>query len=434
MTRPLRIAFVAYRGNMQCGGQGVYLWFLARELARLGHRVDVWVGPPYPDAMPFAHSVNRLRNHQYWGKWFAVDRRSLIPTPRTHLLDPLEFYEFGASYLGFLPEPFAFSVRALRALAAQVAAGERYDVVHDVQCLGWGLLGLQKLGLPVVSTVHHPLTVDRRSSFLRDASLREAIGTMKFYPVGMQSFVARRVDRLFTSSEVSARQIERDFGVARERIRMVANGVDTDLFSPDPAATREPNTVLCVGRASDPNKGVTALVDAIAQLPRPIKLTLVDDPHPDNPARLRARGLGIADRVDVVGRVPIETLVGLYRRAALVAVPSLFEGFGLPAAEAMACGTPVVATAAGSLPEVVGTGGGGILVRPHSAEALARGIAELLAQPAARAELGAQGRKGVVAAYSWPSVARRTAEVYAELCAERRGRPASTTTSAPAGQ
>jgi len=430
---PLRIAFVAYRGNMQCGGQGVYLWFLARELARLGHRIDVWVGPPYPDPMPFAHSVNPLRNHQYWGKWFSKDRRALIPTPRTRLLNPLEFYELGASYIGFLPEPFAFSVRALRALAARLRAGERYDVVHDVQCLGWGLLGVQALGLPVVSTVHHPLTVDRRSSFLRDRTLREAIGTMEFYPVGMQSFVARRVDRLFTSSEVSARQIERDFGVARERIRMVANGVDTDLFCPDPAVARDPHEVLCVGRASDPNKGVPTLVEAIAALPRPTRLTLVDDPHPDNPALQRARELGIADRVDVVGRVPVETLVGLYRRAALVAVPSLFEGFGLPAAEAMACGTPVVATAAGSLPEVIGTAGGGILVSAHSADALARGIAELLAQPAARAELGAQGRKGVVAAYSWPSVAQRTAEVYAELAAQR-GRPASTTTSAPAGQ
>jgi glycosyltransferase involved in cell wall biosynthesis len=429
---PLRIAFVAYRGNMQCGGQGVYLWFLARELARLGHRVDVWVGPPYPDPMPFAHSVNRLRNHQYWGKWFSKDRRALIPEPRTRLFDPLEFYELAASYIGFLPEPFAFSVRALRALKAQLAAGERYDVVHDVQCLGFGLLGLRALGLPVVSTVHHPLTVDRRSSFLRDTSLREAIGTMAFYPVGMQSFVARRVDRLFTSSEVSARQIERDFGVARARIRMVANGVDTDLFCPDSVVQRDPHEVLCVGRASDPNKGVPTLVEAIAALPRPIRLTLVDDPHPDNPALQRARKLGIADRVDVVGRVPVETLVGLYRRAALVAVPSLFEGFGLPAAEAMACGTPVVATAAGSLPEVIGTAGGGILVAAHSADALARGISELLAQPAARAELGALGRKGVVAAYSWPSVARRTAEVYAELAA-LRGRPASTTTSAPAG-
>jgi glycosyltransferase involved in cell wall biosynthesis len=434
MPRPLRIAFVAYRGNMQCGGQGVYLWFLARELARQGHRVDVWVGPPYPDPMPFAQRVTRLRNQQYWAGWFARDRRRLIPDPPLRVLHPLEFYELSASYLGFLPEPFAFSCRAFAAVADALRSGERYDIVHDVQCLGWGLLGLRALGLPLVTTVHHPLTIDRRTSFIRDENLREAIGTMAFYPVGMQSFVARRVERLFTSSEVSARQIQRDFEVDPERIRMVANGVDTELFSPDPAAPRNPHEVLCVGRASDPNKGVATLVEAIAKLPPPTRLTLVDDDHPDNGARRRARALGIADRVDVVGRVPIETLLALYRRAALVAVPSLYEGFGLPAAEAMACATPVVATAAGALPEVVQTGGGGILVAPGSAEALARGIGDLLAQPGTRAELGELGRKGVLRAYAWPRVAERTAAVYEEVVAERRGRPASNTTSAPPGQ
>ncbi len=433
-ARPLRIAFVAYRGNMQCGGQGVYLWFLARELARLGHRVDVFVGPPYPDAMPFARRVTRLRNQQYWAGWFSKDRQKLIPDPPLRVLHPLEFYELGASYLGFLPEPFAFSMRAFASVAEALRAGERYDIVHDVQCLGWGLLGLRALGLPLVTTVHHPLTIDRRTSFIRDTNLREAIGTMTFYPVGMQSFVARRVARLFTSSEVSANQIVQDFGVDRANLRMVANGVDTELFSPDPAVARDPHEVLCVGRASDPNKGVATLVEAIAKLPGPTRLTLVDDDHPDDGARKRAHALGIADRVDVVGRVPIERLLALYRRAALVCVPSLFEGFGLPAAEAMACGTPVVATRAGALPEVMRTGGGGILVDPGSADALAAGIGELLAQPEARAELGARGRKGVLGAYAWPSVAASTAAVYEEVVAERRGRPASSTTSAPAGQ
>ncbi len=433
-TRPLRIAFVAYRGNMRCGGQGVYLWFLARELARLGHRVDVFVGPPYPDEMPFAASVQRLENQMYWGGWFSKNRRAMLPEPFHRVFEPLQFYELAASWLGFLPEPFAFSVRALRALSERLRAGERWDVVHDVQCLGWGLLGLRALGLPLVTTVHHPLTVDRRSSFLRDRSFREALGTMTFYPVAMQGAVARRVDALFTSSRVSARRIERDFAVAPERIHMVANGVDTELFCPDPGVERSEHEILCVGRASDPNKGVATLVEAIARLERPARLVLVDDDHPDNEALKRARALGIADRVEIVGRVSVARLVGLYRRAARVAVPSLYEGFGLPAAEAMACGTPVVATSAGALPELIEEGGGGLLVAPGSAEALAHGIALLLAQPSARAELGALGRKGVLAAYAWPRVAERTAEVYAELDRRRSGRPASSTTSAPPGQ
>jgi len=445
VDRPLRICFVAYRGNMLCGGQGVYLWFLARELAKLGHEVEVLVGPPYPDPMPFAYSVMELPNEQFWGGWFARDRHAMLPERPLDSFRPLNFYELAASFFGFLPEPFAFSVRALRQIKARLRLGIRYDVVHDVQCLGWGDLVLRAMGLPLVTTIHHPLTVDRRFSFVRDESFRDAIGTMTFYPAGMQATVARRVDRLFTSSRESARTIERDFGVSPSRIRMVANGVDTELFSPDPGTERSLDEILCVGRASDPNKGLTTLIDALPHLPERVRLTLVDDDVPDNVARKRASAIGVADRVNIVGRVPTDELVSLYRRCALVVVPSRYEGFGLPAAEAMACGAPVVACAAGALPEVVETGGGGLLVPPNDPPALAGAIRELLASPGLRAELGVIGRKGIESAYAWPRVAARTAEVYAEVVAERtrdiqptdkterRGRPANSTTSAMAG-
>ena len=433
--RPLRICFAAYRGNMRCGGQGVYLWFLARELTRLGHHVDVLVGPPHPDPMPFADAVEELPNQQFWARWFARDRSGFVLRPRPlRVFAPLTFYELAASRLGFLPEPFAFSLRAFRSLAARLRSGRRYDLVHDVQCLGWGMLGIRALGLPLVATVHHPLTVDRRASFVRDESLRDALGTMTFYPVGMQATVARRAARLLTSSGASAREIERDFGVDPRRIRMVANGVDTELYRPDPAAERREHEILCVGRASDPNKGIATLIEALARLPRHVSLTLVDDDHPDNGALRRARRLGCADRLRVTGRLETAALVRLYQRAALVVVPSRYEGFGLPAVEAMACGTPVVASAAGALPEVVGVAGGGVLVPRDDPGALARAVAGLLARPAARAQLGGLARKRVEEAYAWPRVARATAEVYAEVLEEAaRGRPASMTTSARAG-
>ncbi len=435
--RPLRIAFVAYRGNMRCGGQGVYLWFLARELARLGHSVDVFVGPPEPDPMPFARSVTRLPNDQFWGKWFARDRSGFLPHPNPlRVFEPLRFYELAASRLGFLPEPFAFSLRAFRALAGELRRGRRWDVVHDVQCLGWGLLGVRALGLPVVATVHHPLSVDRRASFARDRSLRDALGTMEFYPIGMQSRVARRLDRVITSSTTSARILARDFGVAPERIRMLGNGLDTELYRPDPSVPRATTELLCVARASDPNKGVPVLVEALARLPRSVVLTLVDQAHELNPARVRARELGVLDRIRFTGPVETSRLIDLYRRATLVVVPSLYEGFGLPAAEAMACGTPVVASAAGALAELLEGTGGGLLVAPGRAEDLAKGIATLLEQPETRRRLAERGRTRVVQAFAWPRIAARTATVYRELARERatrRGRPASTTTSAQPG-
>ncbi len=422
--RPLRIAFASYRGNMKCGGQGVYLWFLARELAALGHRVDVVVGPPYPDPMPFARELHRLQNEQFWGKWFARDRPAFVAGgPPLRLLSPLNFYELGASWFGFLPEPFAFSVRAFRCLAARAAAGRAWDLVHDVQCLGWGMLALRALGLPVVSTIHHPLTVDRRASFVRDRDFREAIGTAAFHPVGMQAFVARHIERVLTSSEVSARTISQDFGVPHSRIRNVWNGLDTSLFRPLPDVERGDRELLCVGRATDPTKGVRPLLEALAQLPDDVTLTLVDDAGTLNPAWGWARRLGVAERVAITGRVSTDELVRLYNRAALVVVPSHFEGFGLPAVEGMACGAAVVSTRAGALDEVVRAAGGGILVPPGSPAALAAAIGELLAQPERRRDLGARGREGVVARFSWREIARATVDAYREVLAER-GRPA----------
>jgi glycosyltransferase involved in cell wall biosynthesis len=435
--RPLRIAFAAYRGNMRCGGQGVYLWFLARELARLGHEIHVYVGPPYPDPMPFAERVVPLPNDLYWARWFMGDWGSLLGRPGAlRVFEPLRFFELFWSWFGFLPEPSAFSLRAQAAIRSDLRRGPRFDLVHDVQCLGFGLLALRLAGIPVVSTVHHPLSVDRRTSFARAQTLSEAIGTMTFYPIGMQSFVARRLDAIFTSSAASAGEIERDFGVERARLRMVANGVDTELFCPDPAVTRDAGEILCVGRASDPNKGVATLVDALALLPPRVRLTLVDDAAGENGALKRARALGIADRVDLVGRVPTDRLIELYRRAALCIVPSRYEGFGLPAAEALACGTPVVATHAGALPEVVGDCGA--LVPADDAAALAAGIRSLLDAPEARAAMAERGRERIESLYAWPRIAAATAAVYEELVSSRaaaaaRGRPHSSTTSASDG-
>jgi glycosyltransferase involved in cell wall biosynthesis len=419
-TRPLSICFVAYRGNMQCGGQGIYLWFLARELARQGHHVDVIVGPPYPDPMPFAGKVIPVENAMFWAKWFLKDWSHFLPEEgRLRVFRPLDFYELAASRLGFLPEPFAFSLRAFHSLAGRLRQGRRYDLVHDVQCLGYGLLGMRALGLPVVTTVHHPLTVDRRASFVRDENLVEAIGTMQFYPIGMQAFVARRLDRVFTSSKASAREIRRDFRLRADRLDMVANGIDTELFSPDPSVPRGERQLLCIGRASDPNKGIRTLVRALALLPDDVRLTLVDSPESE--ARKWAAELGCGARLRIAGRVETEELVRLYRSASLVVVPSRYEGFGLPAAEAMACGTPVVACRAGALPEVVLTGGGGLLVPRDDPEAMAKAIGGLLDQPEARAELGTRARPRIDAAYAWPSVAARTAEAYRAVIAGRRG-------------
>ncbi len=434
MARPLRIAYVAYRGNMNSGGQGIYLWFLAREMARLGHDVQVFVGPPYPDPMPFA-KVEELPNQQFWAKWVLDQKDQIVPKQNPlQVLNPLNFYELAASRIGFLPEPFAFSLRAFRRLTHHLRNDGHFDLVHDVQCLGYGLLGLRALGLPVVTTVHHPLSVDRRASFVRDQSTRDAIGTAKFYPIGMQAFVARHLDCVLTSSEISARQIVRDYGVQPQRIRNVRNGLDTNLFSPDASVEKSENELLCVGRSADPNKGIATLIEALGHLPDHVTLTLVDDDSPENQVRRWARDAGVLDRLRLTGRVASEELVHLYRRAAVVVVPSRYEGFGLPAVEAMACGTPVVAARSGALPEVLDLTGGGILAERDNPLSIAQAIQSLLQNTETRALMAKRGRERVVEKLSWPEIAAATEDVYAEVVARAgRGRPTTTTTSARVG-
>ena len=410
----MRIAFLAYRGNMQSGGQGVYLHALTRELAALGHEIDVFVGPPYPDPMPWAR-VRRIRNGRYWGARFARQRGAFLPRPDPfQIFRPLDFYEFAVTRFGFLPEPLAFSLRAARGVVRQMRAGVRYDVVHDVQSLGYGLLWLRMLGLPVVSTIHHPLTVDRRSSLRRDRSFKELKGTLTFYPVAMQGRVARRLDAILTSSEASAAEIVRGFGARRERLHRVANGVRLPALHPSRPcpATRE---LLFVGRCGDPNKGLEYLLSALALLPDDVVLRVLDAYPSGTPLALQLRELGLERRVTFEGKVSSERLEQAYHRAAVVVVPSLFEGFGLPAVEGLAAGTPVVATRAGALPEVLERIRAGRLVPPADPAGLAKGIAAVLEDwPAEQAAVSA-ARPRIEAAYGWPEIARSTARVYSEV-------------------
>ena len=415
MARPLRIAYVAYRGNMNSGGQGIYLWFLAREMARLGHKVHVFVGPPYPDPMPFAR-VEELPNRQFWAKWVLGQKDQIVPRrDPLQILQPLNFYELAASRMGFLPEPFAFSLRAFRRLTHHLRNDLGFDLVHDVQCLGYGLLGLRALGLPVVTTVHHPLSVDRRASFVRDDTFADVLGTAKFYPIGMQAFVARHLDAVLTSSEASANQIVKDFGVRPDRIHNLRNGIDVELFCPDREVEKGRDELLCVGRSADPNKGIATLIQALRHLPDHVTLTLVDDDSPENQVRRWAGEAGVLDRLHLTGRVASDELVRLYRRASVVVVPSRWEGFGLPAVEAMACGCPTIATVNSGGPDCIEDGVNGFLTPIRDPEAIAEKLVFLAENRDVQRRMGKAALAHARGAGSWDGYGERITVHYREM-------------------
>ncbi|RLC92197.1 MAG: glycosyltransferase family 1 protein [Chloroflexi bacterium] len=408
----MKICLLSYRGEPYCGGQGVYIHNLSRELCNLGHEVHLLSGNPHPRLVD-AVTLDKLESLDLYG----VNRGRLPPRP-LRILTPLNLYEFCAVLLGTFPEPFTFSIRAYLRLR-QLLAGQRFDVVHDNQCLGYGLVLMKGLGLPVVATIHHPVSVDRDIEIGQAGSRWWRFRMRRWYSfVAMQHRVGRRIDRIVTVSKRSADDIARDFSIPKDRIRVVYNGVDTDLFTPDDSVRKEANSLITVGGAGQ-IKGLCYLLKALHLLREEldVKLTIVGKPPTDGhfPANL-IREYGLQDRVRFTGRVSAEALVGHYSAAEVAVVPSLYEGFGFPAAEAMSCKLPLISTTGGALPEVTGKDGeAGMLVPPRNADALAAAIRRMLADEALRRKMGEAGRQRVVRKFTWREAAKKTVEVYQEL-------------------
>lgn len=404
----MRICLLSYRGNPYSGGQGVYVFHLARELCRLGHAIDVVVGRPYPRPLSRWARVHKVPNLNLWGRYDG----DWLPRDRPFsLLSPANLFEFAATRLRFFPEPFTFSMRALLCMVGQLRH-HGFDLIHDVQSLGYGTWAMKAFGAPVLTTVHHPLTVDRRHALARSRTLEERYHAAVFYPVAMQGWVIRRVDGVITASRAGRAAIAKDFRVPEGRIGVVPNGVDTERFRNPGGLRRRQSTLLFVGNTDDARKGAAILLQALARLPRRVKLRIVDEGYPARTLIPReVDRLGLTSRVIFTGRLSAGRLVEEYSRCTILVQPSLYEGFGLPAAEALACGTPVVATDAGAVAEVVSPESG-LLVPPADAQALAEGIATLLEDPQRRQSMGLCGPSHIANHFAWPAAARAVVRVY----------------------
>jgi MMP alpha-(1->4)-mannosyltransferase len=403
----VRILLLTYRGNPFCGGQGVYVTHLARELVRLGHEVHCLHGPPYApeDGGAVWHRVPGLN-------LFEAEGRYPPPEAPFSAFQPVNLLERALALAGQFPELTGFSLRAFGAVR-RLAQRLRFDVVHDNQCLGWGLLGIAGLGLPLVATVHHPLSIDRARGFDPPSGFRTRLDKVRFYPLLMQGMVARRMRRIVTVSQASARAIATDFRVPERRIRVIHNGVDTERFRPLPGVPRVPGRVLFVGNLEDANKGAVYLLRAMARLAPPAHLVVATGGlSRQDWLREQLAALRLHDRVSIRTRVEPASLVELYASAQVAVSPSLFEGFGFPAAEAMACGLALVAARGGALPEVVGDAG--VLVPVADDAALADAIAALLADPGRREALGRAARARVRERFRWDAAARALVDVYEE--------------------
>lgn len=415
----LRIALLTYRGKPHCGGQGVYTRHLARALTDLGHHVEVFSGQPFPlvDGDIALHELASLDiwNDHYPGRMPAF----------WEIKSWADLAETLGHTMGTFSEPLAFSIRAHRALKPRIAD---FDLLHDNQTLGYGILALQQAGLPVLETIHHPITVDRKLEIEHARSLMEQMGKRRWYAfTKMQTRVARRMLRVMTVSESSLDDICKDHKVSRDRIHVVPVGVDPELFRPLPEVARIPGRIVTTASADVALKGLHFLFEAVAKLrtERPeAHLVVIGKPKDGGKAMDTLARLDLADHVEWVSGVSDQRIVELYSECEVACVPSLYEGFSLPAIEAMSSAAPLVATTGGALPEVVGDDGdSALLVEPGDADALALALGRVLDNPDLGAALGATARQRVLDKWSWHHTALRTIEQYRALLDEYHSTP-----------
>lgn len=403
VSRPLRICISGYRSAPFGGGQGIYIKYLSKALVDAGHKVDVISGQPYPDVDP------RVRLIKMPGlDLFANGLTSLRPR---HLGSLTNIIEWTSKLTGGFAEPYCFSRRLYKYLLQH---RDDYDIVHDNQCLGWGMLKLQQQGFHLLTTIHHPITSDLKIALNASNKWWERILIRRWHAfLVMQKQVASQLDHVVTVSQRSNKDIAEAFALEEKNIHLVYNGIDTEVFHPLPDVEPKPWQIMATASADQPLKGLRYLLIALSQLVKKypqLNLLLVSKPQAGGETESLIKRLNLAKHIQCVHGISTEDLVAHYAQSSVAVVPSVYEGFGLPAGEAMACGVPVVSTNGGALPEVVGDAG--VLVEVKNAEAIAQAIESLLLNKNLRRDYAERGRKRIEEKFSWALAAKEMTALY----------------------
>lgn len=403
----LRIAFLIYRGNPRCGGQGVYTRHLSRELVNLGHSVEVFSGPPWPE-LDEGVGFTAVR-----GLDLYRDPDPFRIPARKEFTSLADVAEFAVMMTGGFGEPLAYSMRIEKILKDR--RGD-FDIIHDNQCMGPGILKLHREGWPLLETLHHPITVDRSIALDHAETAWKRYTTRRWFGfLRMQVRVVQQLPAVLTVSHNSKIDINAQMKVPLNRLTVVPVGVDASVFRPYDDVVKKKGRLMVTSSSDVPMKGLVPLLEAIAKLraERDIDLIVIGQPKVKGRVAAAIERLGLGDIVTTITGVSDDELARLYGEAEVAIVPSLYEGFSLPAIEAMSCAVPVVATTGGALPEVVGVSGEtGLLVEPNNPEALVEAIRSLLDDPALRQRLGDNGRQRVMERFTWQVTARGTAACY----------------------
>ena len=400
----MKIGLLSYRSHPYSGGQGIYVKHLSKALSRLGNDVSVISGPPYPD-LDDAVQLIKIPSLDL----FASEDR-LREFKLKYLLNPLDFYEWITVMTGGFPEPYTFGKRVLKYLES---SSPDFDVLLDNQSLCSSLLQIQKL-YPLAVTIHHPITKDHKLEMDNAKNWKEKLSSIRWHNfLPMQKRVAPNLNQIICVSGSSKQDIVKEFQVEQNKIAIILNGIDVEKFVPNEKEKNEGYRLITTASADIPLKGLKYLIKALPGIVENFpdtSLDVIGKSPTDSKIRQLIEELGLEEKIQFHSGISAEEIVNLYHVSTVAVIPSLYEGFGFGAGEAMSCGVPLISTHSGGLRDVVEDCA--LKIQPESVRDIQEAVIQLFQNPTQRRELSEKGRKRIEEHFDWKIAAQSYLDVF----------------------
>jgi glycosyltransferase involved in cell wall biosynthesis len=397
LKKPLKIAILSYRSAPFGGGQGIYVYELSKALNNIGHNVDVISGPPYPELIADIELI-KLPGLNLFSTFKFRERLKIFLHTKNKSLD--DWYEFSSTLMGGFPELQTFGNRAKIFLS-----DKNYDAVIDNQSISFGMIDIQK-SKPLIEIMHHPISKDYFYDLKFARGLVQRISKMRWFSfLKMQKKVAKQIKVVVTPSLNSKQDIHHDFKVPMQNIQVIPNGIDFNTFCSLPNIVPRANGVITTASADVPLKGLDFSLHAIARLKSEypdINLTIIGSPRAEGHTERLIKKLKLEEQVSFKTNLTKEEITHEYAKSSVAVVSSLYEGFGFPVGEAMACATPLVATNVASIPEI--TGSFAQLISAEDSEAIYQGIKNIFQSPQKYKIQAELGRQHIIENFNWTKI------------------------------
>ena len=389
----MKIGLLSYRSHPYSGGQGIYVKHLSKALSDLGHEVSVLSGQPYPEL----DDAIELIKIPSLGMFETGDRMKLFSLKL--LFKPLDLYEWLTVMTGGFPEPYTYGRRVYKYLKSNK---KDFDVILDNQSLCGSLLKIQEI-LPLAVTIHHPITKDHKLEMENAANWKEKLSSMRWHNfLPMQKRVAPKLNKIICVSGPSKEDIIKEFLVDDKKIEVILNGIDIDKFVPGSKDLVQVNKIITTASADIPLKGLKYLILALPKILRDFPkttLTVIGKSPSNSEVSKIIDKLDLNNIISFRSGISEDEIVHLYHSSEIAVIPSLYEGFGFGAGEAMACGVPLISTHSGGLKEVVGESA--VEIMPSSAEEIEKAVINLFNNREKMKELSEKGRQRMESKFDW---------------------------------